>query len=335
MKISPRPRHGAAPLAALLSAALLLTACGGSDDSNDEEASASAPEEFSATVDGAYGEITLEEKPERIVVIGGDFVDLLTSIDQQPVAFAGYGDPDEKTLLANFPWLTDLYTGEFDPTLVTAEYKADAEAIALHEPDLIIGTPYYIEEQQYEKLSTIATTYVVPAEVDRAWTDTLSDLGTLTGESEAATEAVAEVEGAFADAREQLTGLQGKTVSMADDNAGTLRLMSSGTWMADLGLAPADNQPAVGEGFVELSAENLEQLAGDLAFLVTYDDASRAKLESDPRFAELPSVENESMFFVERPLIDAGLGAGPSSLNWLLEELMPLLEESPLNAASE
>lgn len=335
MKISTRPRRGPASLAALLSATLLLTGCGGSDDSGDEDASTSGSEEFSATVESAHGAITLDEKPERIVVIGGDFVDLLSSIDRQPVAFSGYGDPDEETLLANYPWLTDLYTGEFDPTIVTAEYKADAEAIALHDPDLIIGTPYYVEEQQYEKLSTIAPTYVVPADAGRDWTDTLTDLGTLTGESEAAADVIADVEGRFAQARERLTGLEGTTVSMADDNAGTLRLMSSGSWIEDLGLASAANQPEVGAGFVELSAENLDQLAGDIAFLVTYEDASRTKLESDPRFAELPSVENESLFFIERPLVDAGLGAGPASLSWLLEELVPLLEGSPLNAGTE
>lgn len=335
MKISTRPRRGPASLAVLLGATLLLTACGGGDDSDGDASSASGAGEFSATVEGAHGEITLDEKPERIVVIGGDFVDLLSSIDQQPVAFSGYGDPDEETLLATFPWLEDLYTGEFDPTLVTAEYKADAEAIALHDPDLIVGTPYYIEEQQYEKLSTIAPTYVVPVEAGWEWTDTLTDLGTLTGESDAATQVVADVESAFAQARERLTGLQGKTLSMADDNEGTLRLMSSASWMADLGLTPAENQPAVGEGFVELSAENLDQLGGDLAFLVTYDDASRASLEADPRFAELPSVKNESVFFVDRPLVDAGLGAGPASLGWLLEELVPLLEGSPLNTGSE
>ena len=310
-------------MAALLTTSV-LTACGDDGDSGSDEGF--------ATVQGEYGEVTVDEKPTRIVVVGGDFVDLLDSIDEQPVAFAGYGDADEATLVENYPWLDGLYTGEFDPTFVNADYKASPEAIAVHEPDLIVGTPFYIEEGQYEKFTAVAPTYVVPSDTGRDWTDTLTDLGVLTGKSDEAAQAIADVETAFADAREKLTALEGTTVSAADDNAGTFRLISSGSWLEDLGLTPAANQPGVGEPFVELSPENFGDLSGEIAFFVTYDDAARATTEADPRFPDLPSVQNDSFYFVDRPLVDAGLGAGPTSLAWLLEQVVPLLEASPLNA---
>lgn len=307
-------------------AAAALTACG-SDGSDVGAASASesAAAGYPVSVETTYGAITLENKPERILVIGGDHVDLLASIGEQPAVFAGYGDPDEQTLIGNYPWLDGLYTGEFDPAIVTEGYKADPEVIVGHEPDLIIGTPYYIEQNQYDQLSKIAPTYVPLATPGRTWTDELTELGSLTNKADQAAASISRVEASFADAREQLGGVQGKTVSFADDNAGTLRLMSAGSWIEDLGLVPAANQPAVGSPFVELSLENLDQLVGEIALLVTYDEQSLEALSGDPRFASLPAVKNESLFFVDRQILDAGLGAGPASLAWLLAEIVPLL----------
>ncbi|CAM3438450.1 iron-siderophore ABC transporter substrate-binding protein [Occultella aeris] len=336
MNTSIRRRRTATVVAASLGATLFLAGCGSSDEPAGADPSGSGSEGYPVTVDSAHGEVTVDQEPERIVVIGTDIIDLLHSIDVQPVAFSGYGDPDEEAMLAAYPWVTGLYTGQFDATLVTAEYKADPEAIALHEPDLIIGTPYYIEEQQYEQLSAIAPTYVVPSSsAGWEWTDTLSALGNLTGKSEEATQAIAAVEDEFTAARDRLTGLQGSTLSIADYWDGSLRLMTAFSWIQDLGLTPAENQPGAGSAFETLSLENLDQFDGDLAFMITYSEEDRASLEADPRYAALPSVEGANLFFIDRSVIDAGVGPGPASLSWLLERILPLLEASELNAGGQ
>jgi iron complex transport system substrate-binding protein len=234
-----------------------------------------------------------------------------------------------------YPWLADLETGPFDASLITSEYKANAEAIARLNPDLIIGTPYYIEQQQYDQLSAIAPTYVTIFSPDRQWTDNLTDFGTLTGKTEEAAQAIADVDAEFTAAREQLSGLQGKTVSIADFYNGGLRLMPTYRWVDDLGLAPAANQPSAGSPLQPLSPENLDQFEGEVSFIATYDEETRAALEADPRFDDLPSVQNKAQFFVQRPVIDAGLAAGPASLSWLLDQIMPLLTATPLNSATQ
>lgn len=334
MTMPTRARRASGLLAGVLSAALLLTACGSSADEGDDDSPGASSEGYPVTVDSAHGEFTLQSKPERIVVIGADYVDLLHALGEQPLAFNNYGEPNEEALVRGCPWLATLDTSTFDSALVTAEFKADPEAIALHEPDLIIGTPYYIGDEQYEQLSMIAPTYVTIFSSDRDWTDNLTDLGTLTGKVGLAAQAVSDVESQFVTARDRLSGLHDRTFNLAWYTGDGLRMPPAYGWVEDLGLVHADNQPGIGAQAENLSRENLDQFAGDVAFIQA-DEEGRASLEADPRFTVLPSVENGTMFFVDRPVIDAGLAAGPTSLMWLLDQIVPLLEESPLNAAGQ
>ncbi|PYE17858.1 ABC-type Fe3+-hydroxamate transport system substrate-binding protein [Williamsia limnetica] len=334
---TPFPSRRLATLvAAILSTLLLLTACSGSDGSSDTDANDSASGAgYPVRVDSTYGEITVDKKPERIVVIGADYVDMLAALGEKPIAYAGSGEADEEALFKLYPWLADVQTGPFDASLITTEYKANAEAIARLNPDLIIGTPYYIEQPQYDQLSAIAPTFVTIFSPDRQWTDNLTDFGTLTGKSAEAAQVIADVDAEFVEARKLLTGLQDKTVSIADFYGGGLRLMPTYRWVEDLGLKPAANQPPAGSPLEPLSPENLDQFEGQVSLIATYDEETRAALEADPRFADLPSVQNEAQFFVGRPIIDAGLAAGPASLSWLLNQIMPLLESTPLNSAGQ
>lgn len=320
-------------LAIVLGFSVVMSACSGENsDSSDgvDSDGRSTAGQYPVTMDSAYGEIVVDEKPENILVIGAQYVDMLAAIEEEPVAFAGAGEQDEEELLSTTPWMSDLRTGQFDPRVVTADYKVDPEVIAQYEPDLIVGQPYYIEEEHFEQLSAIAPTYVSVFSPDRDWTDDLRDLGTLTDKEEAAEEAIADVDDRFSEARGALAGLQGRTFNLGWYTAEGLRMPPAFHWVEDLGLRNADNQPGEGEQAKNLARENLSQFAGDIAF-VQADDEGRAALESDARFRSLPASRNDSLFFVDRPVIDAALTAGPRSMEWLLSEIVPLLESSPLN----
>lgn len=314
-------------MAAFIASAMVLAGCAGGDE---ETTTQEASEGFPVTVEGSYGPVTIDTKPERILAIGVETVDMLNALDEQPVAFAGAGfEEDEAMLNESYPWVEDLYTDEFDPSIISVD-TLEREVVASHNPDLIIGSSYFIDESAAEELSKIAPTFVKVASGDRDWTDDFEDIAALVGKSDRVDGILADVDAEFAEARETLGGLQGKTFNMAWVTPDGLRLPPAYGWAEDLGFVPADNQPQLGAAAVNLSKENLPEFAGDIAF-VSAREEQVAELEADPRFDSLPSVANGTMIFTQRPVIDAGLSVGPSSLTWLLTQILPELQESPLN----
>lgn len=335
MTTTPLRRRGAALAAALLSAALALTACGTSSDDNDQNASnSSGSGDFPVTVESSFGPITVEEKPETIVSLSPGLVDVLSAIDEHAIL----GNPvDEEGLLEFAPWVEGLYS-EYDHSLVTAEYEPSPEAIAAQDPDLIIiDRSVIIDEQIYEQLSQIAPVYVAEYSSDFDDYDYITDLGAVTGKVEQAKETIADLNAQFAEARERLAGLQGRTFNAAYHLPATseLRLTGGYDWVEGLGLVVADNQPATGAKALILSQENLDQFNGEVATILT-DDDGQAALESDPRFAELPSVQNGALLWLDSPLGSTMTGwNGPTGLRWLLERILPQLEGSELNESGQ
>lgn len=314
----------------LLTAVLSLTACGTSEDDSSQSSDRGA---FPVTVETPYGEITIKDKPQKIVDISGAFADPLDAIGERPV-ISGNGGEAEKVYLENQPWMKGLYS-EYDARLTTAEYKPSMEAIAAQKPDLITLNSLVIDEQVYEELSKIAPVYandISPILLD----ENLTNLGKITGKTEEAKKAISLLDDEFAEARTHLTGLQGKTFNAAfyvpAQNA--LRMVDSYDWVKELGLVVADNQPTTGEEPFALSLENFDEFKGDVASILT-DKEGRAALEADPRFAELPAVKNGLLIW-DDPVVANALSAwsGPTSLKWLLERILPQLEKSQLNQSA-
>ncbi|ORM35323.1 ABC transporter substrate-binding protein [Williamsia sp. 1135] len=211
MTVHATPRRLTMLVAALLSSVLFLTACSGGNDNESADVGESSSAGYPVTVPAAYGDFTLDKKPSRIVVIGVENVDLLNALGEKPVAFAAAGEADEEALNAGSPWIADLYSaGEYDPSLITSEYKVSLEAVAEQNPDLIIGSSFYIEQPQYEELSKLAPTYVKVTSPDRDWKADFTDLGELLGKSDQAQNALTDLDAKYAAAKETLPGLQGQ-----------------------------------------------------------------------------------------------------------------------------
>lgn len=336
MTTSIRPRRIAALVAALLSATLILSGCGSSEDS-DRGSSSSPSESYPVTIDTAYGEITLDKKPERIVVLDGAEVDMLAAIGEQPVAFTADGPRTEHDLTSDFPWLEGLYTGEFDPKLINAEYKASAEAFAAHDPDLILGRTAFVDEKLYGQLSQIAPTFV-GTEKDRATTldDYMKAIGTLTGKTKEASKVLADLDAEFAQARERLSGLQGKTYNDVAYRGEQFFFGGRSYVLNGIGMEPAGNQVVGVNAGAPVSLENIDQLAADILMIGAYHDpTSQPNLEADPRFPKLPASENGTVMFTSKQQTNAMYIPGPSSISWVLKQIVPQLEKSKLNTSGK
>lgn len=328
-------RRGAALAAALVSTVLVLTAC---SSSGSQDSDSGSTEGYPVTIDTARGKITLDKKPERIVALDANYMDMLVSIDEKPLAFTTF-EPD---LLTNAPWLEGRFEADqLDPDLVSGN-EVVLEAVAAYEPDLIIASIWGVPENRYEQFSQIAPVYVgrEPAQATD-WADYLTDLGELTRRTSEAARVIADVEAEFTAAKDRLPGLQGKTFNWAAfwTDKSQFTFGAGGTQLEKLGLVPAENQPPPSSRAAPLSLENIEQLAADVLLVgpapgaaMTSPEERRKALEADPRFAKLPASQNGAVIIHDRKLGAAGTGLpSPSSMTWMAEELASRLESLPLN----
>ena len=340
-------RRAVTLVAAVLAAMVTLTACGStsgkSDSSTNSARSGSASTAgYPVTVDTAWGKITLDKKPERIVVLGPNYVDILSSLGQKPVAFyPGNGTTtSESDLLEKMAWLKGKFSSDQIDTSLFSGSQASAEAVAALHPDLILGSIWSIPQKQYAQFSQIAPTYVGRSKTAQTdWTDILTDVGALTGESSKAKSTIASVDATFAAAKKKLPGLQGKSYLEAYDLNNQFYLNAL-TWAPKLGLVPDPRlNPGLSKNSKPVSLENIGQLDSDVLFVVSgftgtgsSVDKLQKQLEADPNFTALPASKSESVFYLTSQIATAQLSdPGPSSMTWLLGQVLPELEKSPLN----
>lgn len=327
MIIAPHRRH--LTIAAAASAVLALSACGsGSDDAAVENSTDSAGA-FPATVDTEFGKVTVEEKPEKIVVIGSPLdVDMLEALGEPADVYGGWGAED--LALQTAPWIEGLYD-EYSSDLI-ADNKPAAEAVAAQDPDLIIyfgaGSP--LDQSGFDQLTEIAPTYAytqLPTHEDE-----LEALGQLTGTSDKVEKVSQGIDDDFAEARETLSGLQGKTFFQGVVTAdGIYSVPGAKNFFGGIGLKPADIQPSE-EQTQTLSAERYGDIDADVA-VIGGEDEPRKDFENDSRVKRLPAVKNGTMILVggTETYVSMPTQIGPSSVPYILDKIVPQLKDSKLN----
>lgn len=331
MTLPNRRRRVTALLASVLGAALLLAGCASNNGATDAESTPSEPSTtagYPVTLETMYGEITLHKKPERVVALGSSYIDLLLALDEQPIAFAGAVRAGDD-LLAGHPWLDGLGLdlAGHDRTLFAEGYTPSLEVIASYEPDLILGegADWAIDPEMYEQISRIAPTYAPHDYLD--WEQKLHDVGVLTNNLEAATQAIASIDSEFEDTRERLSGLQGASFVVADPFEQEIALRTNRFLLEELGMIP-DTELAAAKS---ISIENLNEISSDIVEVMAWRDPNtQSRLEGDPRFSELAAVQNGTLFFSDATMTTA-VDAGPHSIAWWLSQVVPQLESSSLN----
>lgn len=333
-------------LAGVIAAGLALTGCaGGTPSASETTAPAAESGAFPVTIDTAYGEVTVDEKPERIVVLYSTYLELLPYLGEVPLA----STDDDETLEVYQPWLLEVDRGEVDTGLLDANWSPSPEAVAALDPDLILTSIWSVDEQLYEQLSQIAPTYVgIETDTQTSWQDHLTALAQLTGHDTAIVEEVeAELTADFASAAEKLPGLQGRSYIIPvffTDNQFWPTEYGNDPIMA-LGLVPSEQQPhgdVTSADVDTISQENIELLTEDVVFIASSGavapeviDETFASLQADPRVAELPASRNGTFIYLDGPQWAAINGGTPTSYRWWLDQLLPQLEASALNQSAQ
>src|SRR5918994_119938 len=80
--------------AALLATALVVTSCGSGDDSDSGSetggAASGSSEAFPVTVRTAFGDVTVEEEPTRVVALGWSDAETALALGVQPVGVSDW-----------------------------------------------------------------------------------------------------------------------------------------------------------------------------------------------------------------------------------------------------
>src|SRR4051812_21324587 len=259
--------RGAAPLAVALSLALAVTGCGSDSDDGGTAgsgvASGSSSGAFPVTVSTAFGDVTVDEEPTRVVALGWSDAETALALGVQPVgasdwlAFGGEGVG---------PWAEGRYD-EAPEIIETLE--PSLEAIAALQPDLILDTRSPATQERYDALGAIAPTVSQPEGVGpylTTWQQQLDLVGRALGRGEQADELQAEVEQQFtaaADAHPEFDGTEVAVGAYTSEGfGGYVRGDTRVDFMEALGFT---NEPAIqdlaGESFfVPISEEQVPLL---------------------------------------------------------------------------
>lgn len=265
-------------------AVALLAGCGGgtepsTPDTTSGEAStdASVAEGGDAadepvTITHRHGRTEVPADPQRVVAVGFNDADVVLALGIVPLG--------ERSLLggldaAERPWFVEELDGAEPPEQLGAE-ELDYERIAALEPDLILGLYSAMTEQEYAMLSGIAPTVAQPdgfVDFGVPWRDQLEITGRALGREGRAEELRAEVEAAFAEARQRAPQLDGATVVVASAATPELYTYASDDlrtrFFTDLGLeVPEELDELAGEAF-------FAQISREQAPLIDRDPATR------------------------------------------------------------
>lgn len=330
--------------AATLAAALVtsLAACAGTASDTGEEASGNASDgEFPISIEHAFGETVIPEKPENVATIAWSNQDVPLALGVSPVGFpaASWGTEDDSGMLEWTKAAVDELGGE--PVLFDETDGLDFDAIANTQPDVILAAYSGITEEEYNTLSQIAPTVAYP---EIAWTTTWRDVievnSTAMGMASEGQALITDLEDLLAEKRSEHPEIEGVTAGFfyggdATDLS-TVGFYNTGdpraAYLEDLGLAVPESIAATQNNeqfYTSISAENVDQL-NDIDIIIFYgDQAALDAWKADPLLSQIRAVENDSVVLMGTDgAFAASASPSPLSIPAHLDEYLTLISEA-------
>jgi iron complex transport system substrate-binding protein len=264
-------------------------------------APALAQDAFPVTIEHAYGETTIEAKPQRIVTWGWSNEDVVIALGEVPVGmpFQSYGGGDNGV----HEWVEDALeaAGAEMPTILEAAAEPPIEQIASLRPDIIIAAYSGITQEQYDVLSGIAPTIAyIGAPWSTSWQDLTLTIGKSLGlQSEAETllaDTTAWVEAEFAKYPE----LKEVTFASANDFDGSMAvyapLDARMKFLTDFGMVMNPSVAALSPGddafYYPLSYELFDQLEADIFITYHEEQSTLDTWLATPQAMNYPPIVN-------------------------------------------
>jgi iron complex transport system substrate-binding protein len=329
-------------LAAVPLALAALSGCG-SAAGEEEAASGSSASDgaFPVTIEHTFGETTIEEQPERIVVLGWSAQDTVYALGLEPVGMPEYpfGGGDDGVL----PWNDEYFDAEVTTLLDTAD-GPPLEAIAALEADVILAPYEGFDEAAYESLTGIAPTVAYPGEAwTTPWREQTRMIGEALGKAEEAEQLIAETDDRVAEIAAEHPEFEGLTFVYTSMSADALYLYLPTDprvqLIEDLGftVAPSVGELSAGSAesfYAQLSLERAPEIASDV--LVGFADGLSAdEVAALPIYSQVPAIQDDAAVLID----DQSFAAAVSSVSvlstpFVLDELVDRLSTAAKNAAA-
>lgn len=285
-------------------------------------------QEYPVTIDHQFGSTTIESQPERVVSLSYSGHDDILAMGVKPVAIRyWYGDYPNGV----FPWAQDAL-GDSEPEQLKGDLNI--EQIAALDPDVILGISSGITEEQYQLLSQIAPTVAPPAEYGdwgTPWQVADRIRGEVLGKSAEAETQITAIEDRIADVVAAHPDWQGMSAALGfywNDAPGAYRSIDvRAQFLHNLGFETPqeiDDAAAEGEFFASLSNEDISMLDTDLLmWFGGFGDVDRIALRKT-----LDAHAEGREILIPELLADAFSHSSLLSLNYVIDELVPLIEQA-------
>lgn len=286
---------------------------------------------FPVTIKHRYGDIVIPQEPKRVVSIGFISHDFILSVGVKPTALRRwYG----KHPYGVWPWAQEAL-GDAKPTVMWG--SINIEQIAALKPDLIVGIMSGLTEQQYKFLSKIAPTLVGPigsGAFDTPWQDHTRLVAKALGRLDKANRLIEDIQGRIENISASHPQWKGMSASIWwAGNANLVyasfdirsRLLESLGFKIPRMIDAMVN--AEYEFYATPSAEFLPQTDTDV--LVWFDAGdNRNRLKSFALRKTLKAWREGREVYMDAELSSAMAHSSPLSLNYVLDRLVPLLEQA-------
>jgi iron complex transport system substrate-binding protein len=310
---------------------LLLTACSSSSGgSATAEPAATGAGSFPVTVPHAFGELTLDQRPQKIVVVGFKEADAFLALGIVPVAIREwFGEKPN----AVWPWATAYLKGAKPEVLPRAEL--DYEQIAALAPDLIVGLSAGLTQDGYDTLVKIAPVLAQPGEpgnYDVTWQQLTLAAGQVAGQPERAEKMVADLETRITQTAAEHPEFDGATTVNVSSADGKIWLYSpeatSSKVLTALGLTMSAEVAELtdnADAYAVISKERMDLLDVDVAFWSeAADDPAAVALLKNKLYTSLDVHQERRELFLGADLWNGALQfSSVLSLGLVLDDLVP------------
>ncbi|MCA1009152.1 ABC transporter substrate-binding protein [Halobacillus halophilus] len=287
-----------APFALLMVLSLVLSACGNSSSEEDttqdggDNSGDSGSENFEPyTIEHAMGETTVEEKPERVVILTNEGTEALLAMGVKPVGAVKSWTGD--------PWYDHISDQMEGVEVVGDESNVNIEKILELEPDLIIGNKQR-QEDIYEKLNKIAPT-IFSEKLRGEWQSNFMTYAEALNMEDKGQQLIDEYDQRLNDFADQAGDKLNQKVSVIRFLPDHVRIYHkdsfSGVILEQIGFERPESQD-VNDFMEKATKERIPAMDGDVLFYFTYEpgDGAASNLQeewlNDPLFQNLDVVKS-------------------------------------------
>ncbi|MEV0698654.1 iron-siderophore ABC transporter substrate-binding protein [Saccharopolyspora sp. NPDC050389] len=286
------------------------------------------------TIPTAFGDVTVPERPQRVVALGWGDAEVALTLGVQPVGASDWlpvgGDGVPAWMPADKRYAT--------PPTMLGTMEVDMEAVAALEPDLILDARASGERDRHDLLAGLGVPVLsIPAgghAYRTNWDQQLDMIGKALGKTAEAEQVHADVEAKFRDAAAAHPDFAGKTVVVGSKMVGSYGAYVSGgsriELMKRLGFVQSPQvQALAGESFsVPISPERMDLFNADLV-LMSPIGVSADDIANDPLFRSVPAVQAGHAVVLSDAEIARAFSSGtPLGLSHAVDKVVPLVAQA-------